>query len=134
MNKKAHALLIGVFSYGSMPQWKPTGKQPAKPVPIKILVNWMDENKDGIPDLTDTYVGAQFDTTLRIIGLNQTGKLQTQNVTIKTGDGRGTNPITIPLPHMVHTTPYCIWSEVSRVVGLKSALGDEYFVFADPPL
>lgn len=116
---------LGVFHYKQPPPWQPTYVEPSNPDPVKILLNWVDMNSDGVPDKNDLFSPAQEDTNLLIKGLDEKGNVQDVQVAIAKGEGGNfANPIIVP----------GIWSDISLVKGLGPVQigGDSYYFFTHP--
>jgi len=113
----------GIPGFPGLPTYP---SEPSNPDPIRILVGWQDNNGNHIPDPpgpgSDSYTGAQSNTSLLIKGLDCLGNEEEVTVNVTVGSGTFTNPVVVP----------GVWRDVSVVFGAGTPTGDSYFVVTWP--
>lgn len=93
--------------------------EPANPDPIKLVINWHDNDGDLFPD-DDEILGARFASTIFIEGLDVYGNKRVVSVDIEVGQKI----------IEVRGSPCDTWSTVCKVWG--GEIGEEYYIFTHP--
>jgi hypothetical protein len=109
------------MAYHPQATLSPNPIEPVNPDPLKVLINWWDEDHDlNIDDATEWPApgGAKYETTLWFEGLDEAGYKYIRSVDIHVGD----KIVEVP------RTP--TWSTLCKVWG--GAKGEEYYIFTHP--
>jgi hypothetical protein len=93
--------------------------EPSNPDPLKVVINWIDINKNGLPDPGEHSPLPTTSSTITIKGLDQYGNVLETQVTIPA------NTFIVPVDVDCHT-----WSTVCTVTG--GAIGISYYIFTEP--